>query len=554
MDSSASKICALTAAGNAASLRLLLEEDSSKSLAANSTDRYGVNCLTIACCMGFIECVELLLEHRADANALCSEFGPAPLHTACQERQPQIVSRLLAAAANPQLVLSGKSPLQVALERGSLESVQLLEEAIAKVSGPEPSPAAQKHLLQPQHGEIIESVAAVCDAVCDGDAAVLRTLLSRLAAAQVDALDDDGRHGLSYACMFGHLPCVQLLLEHGATVDLPCASGQIALSGACLAGHLDCVEALLSAKATVDQRCELGTTALHGSAAQGHSTCTSCLLEAKANFTLTDDYGATAVHYAAAEGRADCLTLLLDAGADPVQKAGDSQQTPLGMARNRGHTSCVTLLQAATVEAARKRSEAAANELLRDERMQQAADAQLAAADASSNLEAIRAALEECAGTASEAALTRARETRDRLKRRHRKAANKEKAMKASEATRLPTPSESVVDSSSAAAVAAVAAVAAASPPATSPAASSPKPVPDQFLCPITCDIMSDPVITADGQTYERAAIEEWLERHTTSPSTGAPLPHRVLTPSIAIRQLIAEYRAVGQPGNRETC
>ena len=39
---------------------------------------------------------------------------------------------------------------------------------------------------------------------------------------------------------------------------------------------------------------------------------------------------------------------------------------------------------------------------------------------------------------------------------------------------------------------------------------------------------MLEPVSTVDGHTYDRKAIEEWLERHDTSPVTGA------LEPSIA--------------------
>eukprot|EP00567_Pseudictyota_dubia_P017663 CAMPEP_0197460846 /NCGR_PEP_ID=MMETSP1175-20131217/54991_1 /TAXON_ID=1003142 /ORGANISM="Triceratium dubium, Strain CCMP147" /LENGTH=172 /DNA_ID=CAMNT_0042996017 /DNA_START=34 /DNA_END=548 /DNA_ORIENTATION=+ len=33
----------------------------------------------------------------------------------------------------------------------------------------------------------------------------------------------------------------------------------------------------------------------------------------------------------------------------------------------------------------------------------------------------------------------------------------------------------------------------------------------DAFLCPITREIMTDPVICADGHTYERHAIDMWL-------------------------------------------
>jgi hypothetical protein len=62
------------------------------------------------------------------------------------------------------------------------------------------------------------------------------------------------------------------------------------------------------------------------------------------------------------------------------------------------------------------------------------------------------------------------------------------------------------------------------------------------FFCPITGDIMRDPVTTADGQTYERAAIQTWLERSDTSPAAGARLPSKTLTPNIALRQAIEEW------------
>lgn len=42
----------------------------------------------------------------------------------------------------------------------------------------------------------------------------------------------------------------------------------------------------------------------------------------------------------------------------------------------------------------------------------------------------------------------------------------------------------------------------------------------DKYLCPITGDVMKDPVIAMDGYTYERTAIVEWLSRSGVSPMT----------------------------------
>ena len=57
-------------------------------------------------------------------------------------------------------------------------------------------------------------------------------------------------------------------------------------------------------------------------------------------------------------------------------------------------------------------------------------------------------------------------------------------------------------------------------------------------------ELMTQPVISADGFTYDRASIEAWLARgKTTSPTTGAPLEHTHLTPNHLVKSMIAEYQ-----------
>ena len=66
--------------------------------------------------------------------------------------------------------------------------------------------------------------------------------------------------------------------------------------------------------------------------------------------------------------------------------------------------------------------------------------------------------------------------------------------------------------------------------------------IPDHLLCGITLEIMKDPVIAADGHTYEKCAIEQWLATGArTSPTTNEPLASLVLLPNHAIRSAIAE-------------
>mmetsp|Transcript_24544 Transcript_24544/g.34293 ORF Transcript_24544/g.34293 Transcript_24544/m.34293 type:complete len:152 (+) Transcript_24544:39-494(+) len=57
--------------------------------------------------------------------------------------------------------------------------------------------------------------------------------------------------------------------------------------------------------------------------------------------------------------------------------------------------------------------------------------------------------------------------------------------------------------------------------------------------CPITREVMKDPVICSDGHTYERSAIQQWLQRHNTSPKTNLPLASNVLIPNHSLRSII---------------
>ncbi|KAK7242544.1 hypothetical protein SO694_00017484 [Aureococcus anophagefferens] len=81
--------------------------------------------------------------------------------------------------------------------------------------------------------------------------------------------------------------------------------------------------------------------------------------------------------------------------------------------------------------------------------------------------------------------------------------------------------------------------------PAPPPAPPPPPPsesYPDEFACPISYELMQDPVIASDGHTYERSAIAAWFERRRTSPITNEDLPNLDLVPAHAMRSLIARW------------
>jgi hypothetical protein len=54
---------------------------------------------------------------------------------------------------------------------------------------------------------------------------------------------------------------------------------------------------------------------------------------------------------------------------------------------------------------------------------------------------------------------------------------------------------------------------------------------------------MRNPLIAADGFTYEAEVIKGWLDSgRDTSPMTKSKLRHRHLTPNHALRSAIQEY------------
>lgn len=70
--------------------------------------------------------------------------------------------------------------------------------------------------------------------------------------------------------------------------------------------------------------------------------------------------------------------------------------------------------------------------------------------------------------------------------------------------------------------------------------------IPDEFLCPITREVMSDPVIAADGYSYEREAISSWISSgKLTSPMTNTPMKHSNLTSNTTLKSVILRYFSV---------
>ncbi|CAI5483711.1 unnamed protein product [Closterium sp. Yama58-4] len=71
--------------------------------------------------------------------------------------------------------------------------------------------------------------------------------------------------------------------------------------------------------------------------------------------------------------------------------------------------------------------------------------------------------------------------------------------------------------------------------------------IPEEFMCPLSLTVMTDPVIIASGQTYERASIERWFaEGKRTCPKSGVRIDHTNFCPNFALKSMISDWMAQG--------
>ncbi|KAM1788977.1 hypothetical protein ACFX11_039193 [Malus domestica] len=80
---------------------------------------------------------------------------------------------------------------------------------------------------------------------------------------------------------------------------------------------------------------------------------------------------------------------------------------------------------------------------------------------------------------------------------------------------------------------------------------------PEDFRCPISLELMLDPVTVSTGQTYDRNSIQKWLDDgHMLCPKTGEMITNTELVPNSVLRRLIknlCEYNGIslGRPGRK---
>ncbi|OXB54970.1 hypothetical protein ASZ78_012746 [Callipepla squamata] len=333
-----------------------------------------------------LECLNLLLNTGADFNKK-DRFGRTPLHYAAANCNYQCLFALVGSGASVNdLDERGCTPLHYAA--ASDTDGKCLEYLLRNDANPgirdKQGYNAVHYSAAYGHRLCLELIASETplDVAYHGHHQALEVLVQSL--LDLDVRNNNGRTPLDLAAFKGHVECVDVLINQGASilvkdyvvkrtpihaaatnghseclrllignaepqnaVDIQDGNGQTPLMLSVLNGHTDCVYSLLNKGANVDAKDKWGRTALHRGAVTGHEECVEALLQHGAKSLLRDCRGRTPIHLSAACGHIGVLGALLQSATsvDAVPAIADNHgYTSLHWACYNGHDSCVELL------------------------------------------------------------------------------------------------------------------------------------------------------------------------------------------------------------------
>eukprot|EP00808_Paulinella_micropora_P027850 g81278.t1 len=285
----------LTAARNGDLEELRAIVHSLGTAAITKTDASGWTALHHAADTNQLRCVQLLLEHKADASVRASHNVTAFMR-ACRGGGVELARMLLEAKANIEdRDSAGMTALLLAAEGGNVEVLKWLTDTIGQ---------------------------------------------------STQERDDDGFTALFWAAHEGHVDVTRFLVGlPGANVNDRAPDGMTPLAYAAWQGHLEVLKLLVEAKASANQADNLGVTPLHWAAEDGHRDCMAYLLkEAKADLTLQNQRGETPLLVAAEHGHLPLVKLLVTEYKASVAVRNSEHASPLICAAKNGHLPVVTWL------------------------------------------------------------------------------------------------------------------------------------------------------------------------------------------------------------------
>jgi ankyrin repeat protein len=301
-----------------------------------------------------LKCVELLLDHGADANTLSVGTGddhlPA-LFFACMANNIEVVKLLLARGAN---VNDGES-VHHSAEKDHRECLEILIAHGADISSYDPRPQNTvlfflaeinarpegiqwllEHGADPNVpcGELANT--PLHQAASSGNAALVSLLIKH--GANVNAARTDGRTSYALAVRTGNIDVANQLRAAGARTDVLTPADEF--FAACMRGDEPAALAILHATPGLIAGLTLDDQQIFLTAAsRGNSEAVRVMLSLGFDPAAIKDEDSTALHGAAWWGRVNVVKVLLDAGAPVNVRDGRYGSSPIAWAAH-GSTYC----------------------------------------------------------------------------------------------------------------------------------------------------------------------------------------------------------------------
>jgi ankyrin repeat protein len=288
---------------------------------------------------------EILLSEGIDVN-ICDSSGYTPLLTAVEWDRRELAQFLMEKGANREAkTKDGAGLFKFACGNGNAALVKELLAAGIKVDPPsfvETAAAGRADIVE----LLISQSADVNAADATGWTPLTAAIWGR-ASRVVDYVRSRAASGIASEDDYARV--VELLLDHGAKIDLANKDGSTPMNGAARHCGARVMKALLKAggNPTSEGERPIKMTPIHSAAVDGRSETVKVLLEAGANPKETGNDGNTPLHRAANEGNADAMKVLLAERVPLETKATFNGATALHMAAFTNSGECVRLLLAA---------------------------------------------------------------------------------------------------------------------------------------------------------------------------------------------------------------
>lgn len=346
--------------------------------------------LHLAVSLGRGELVRHLLAEGARRDQRDSA-GFLPLHWACYQDDPEMVSLLLPPVGSGRLDHRGETPLMkcarldnravaqqllaidgaqiearndlghsalhLAADQASAAMVGLLMRAGGEVDGADHSGLTPLHLgARRGNLEVMGYLAKaskgkpnregnrpLAEAAMHGRQEVFHLLFEPQTAREINIY---GQSLLHLAAHGGNLAILETLLPYWPQVDPKDDDGWTPLAFATRNGQPDAVALLLEKGASVEHRNNEGTSVLHLAGRSFEPRLLQLFVQQDVDLGLADKDGNTALHHAAGWGYVENIQILLAAGAD-VRQPNNAGDTPLDQAVGSDKRRAAVLLRQA---------------------------------------------------------------------------------------------------------------------------------------------------------------------------------------------------------------